>query len=212
MCSTALLPRTRPRCRSCRSRAWMSTPPSSSLLDRRSRSARCTTGGPATKTCETPRTISEKCERGHARRAQPGHQVRAPPPPPAPRPAVATIRSQPGLRGHVGAPGLLVGLDAAAAAGAVDEPDDRQAQLPGHPLAVDLLGVDGGIGRAATHGEVVSARPRPAVRRSARYRARSSRAGSSRASPSAYVALPGERARLRGASPRRAARRCARAP
>src|SRR5262249_10729212 len=62
-----------------------------------------------------------------------------------------------GIARDVGAPGLLVRLDAATSAGPVDQADDRQPQLPGHALAVDLLSVDAGVGRAATHGEVVAA-------------------------------------------------------
>ena len=76
---------------------WMSTPPSSSLPTGVP-NARSTTGGPATKTWETPRTMSEKCE--WATRA-------APRPATGPRAAAttgtsditATTRSQPGLPG-----------------------------------------------------------------------------------------------------------------
>ena len=58
---------------------------------------------------------------------------------------------------HIGATLGVEALDAAAAAGAVDQADDRQAQLVGHLLGVDLLLGDGGVGRAAPDGEVVAA-------------------------------------------------------
>src|SRR5215472_915184 len=57
----------------------------------------------------------------------------------------------------VGPPGLLVRLYAAAAACAVDQPHQGQAQLAGQPLGVDLLLVDGRIRRPAAHGEVIAA-------------------------------------------------------
>ncbi len=76
---------------------WISTPPSSSLPTGVPK-ARSTTGGPATNTCETPRTMSEKC--ACATRAAPSPAV-------GPSAAattgtsdiIATIRSQPGLPG-----------------------------------------------------------------------------------------------------------------
>src|SRR4029077_20824358 len=51
----------------------------------------------------------------------------------------------------------LDGLDRTAAARAVNQPDQRQAQLVRHLLGLDLLAADRGIGRAATHREIVSA-------------------------------------------------------
>jgi hypothetical protein len=62
-----------------------------------------------------------------------------------------------GVGGHVGPPGRLVRLHAAAAAGAVHQPHQGQAQLVGQALRVDLLLRDGGVGGAAPHGEVVAA-------------------------------------------------------
>src|SRR5690606_12889545 len=58
--------------------------------------------------------------------------------------------------GQVGAAGRLDGLHRAAAAGALDDPDDRHAHLLRHPLRVALLLLDGGVGRAAADGEVVA--------------------------------------------------------
>ena len=62
-----------------------------------------------------------------------------------------------GVHRHVGVPALLQRLHAAAAASALDEADDRQPQLVGELLGVDLLTRDRGVGRAAANGEVVAA-------------------------------------------------------
>ncbi len=58
---------------------------------------------------------------------------------------------------HVGVALGLDGLDRAAAAGAVDQPHQRDAQLVRHLLGLHLLAADRGIGRPAAHGEIVAA-------------------------------------------------------
>ena len=62
----------------------------------------------------------------------------------------------PSWPGRLERPRRLDGLDRAAAAGALDDADDRQAQLVGHALGQDRLHRDGGVGRAAAHREVVA--------------------------------------------------------
>src|SRR5439155_677207 len=57
----------------------------------------------------------------------------------------------------VGAAGRLDGLHRAAATRALDQADQRQPQLVGHRLALQVLFLDGGVGRAAAHREVVAA-------------------------------------------------------
>ena len=57
---------------------------------------------------------------------------------------------------HVGAAGRLDGLDRAAAARALDHADQRHAVLVGVALDEDVLFLDGGVGRAAAHREVVA--------------------------------------------------------
>ncbi len=59
--------------------------------------------------------------------------------------------------GHIGALIDFQRLDRTAAAGAVDQTHDRQLQLVGHLLGIDLLGADRGIARAAAHGEIITA-------------------------------------------------------
>ena len=61
-----------------------------------------------------------------------------------------------GQRRHVGEAHLLERLDAPAAARAVHEPDERQAQVVREALGVDGLLPDRGVRRAAAHGEVVA--------------------------------------------------------
>src|SRR5206468_7971771 len=64
----------------------------------------------------------------------------------------------------VGAAGRLDGLDRAAPAGALHDSHERQAQLVRHLLALQMLALDRGVGRTATHREVVAADDdRPAV-------------------------------------------------
>ena len=58
---------------------------------------------------------------------------------------------------HEAARHRLERLHRAAAAGPVDEPDDRQAQLVRHLLGMDLLLEDRRVGGAAAHREVVAA-------------------------------------------------------
>src|SRR5206468_3370737 len=58
---------------------------------------------------------------------------------------------------NVGPARRLDGLDRAAAAGAFDEADHGQPQLVRHQLAHVVLALDGRVGRAAAHGEVVAA-------------------------------------------------------
>src|SRR6185436_10307032 len=58
---------------------------------------------------------------------------------------------------HIGAARRLDRLHGAAAAGALDQSDQRQAQVVGHPLALVVLAANGRVGRAAAHGEVVAA-------------------------------------------------------
>ncbi len=60
-------------------------------------------------------------------------------------------------RRDVGAAVGVERLDRTATAGAVDQSHDGDAQLERHLLGVDLLLPDGGVGRAAAHGEVVPA-------------------------------------------------------
>ena len=70
--------------------------------------------------------------------------------------------------GQVGAPGGLDRLDRAAAAGALDQPDDRHAVLRRHLLRHLRLALDRGIRRAAAQGEVVAGDDhRPAVHHAA---------------------------------------------
>ena len=57
---------------------------------------------------------------------------------------------------HVGAARRLDGLDRAAAARALDHADQRHAILVGVALDEDVLFLDGGVGRAAAHREVVA--------------------------------------------------------
>ena len=75
-------------------------------------------------------------------------------------------------------PSSIEAADAAAAAGAVDQAHERQAQLVGHLLGVDLLLADGTRRTAPpAHGEVVAGHHHAAGRRSGRGRSRSSWAG-----------------------------------
>ncbi len=62
-----------------------------------------------------------------------------------------------GVDRHVGVPGVLGHLDAAAAAGPVQQADHGQPHLVGVLLGEDLLGVDGRVAGAAPDGEVVGA-------------------------------------------------------
>ncbi len=57
---------------------------------------------------------------------------------------------------QVGAARRLDRLDRAAAARALDQPDDRQAEFRRHPFGHDRLLADGRIRAAAAHGEVVA--------------------------------------------------------
>ena len=58
--------------------------------------------------------------------------------------------------GQIGrAPGFD-GFHGAAAAGAFDQADDRQAEIMRHLLGHQRLGRDRGVGRAAAHGEIVA--------------------------------------------------------
>jgi hypothetical protein len=117
-----------------------------------------TTGGPATKSCAVPRTITEKCEA--TTRAAPS---------PATGPSgedrhdrvVFDDQVEAGERRHVGEAHLLERLDAAPAAGPVDEADEGQAQVVRHPFGVDRLLPDCGVGGAAPDGEVVALENRP---------------------------------------------------
>ena len=59
-------------------------------------------------------------------------------------------------RRHVGEAHLLERLDRPAAAGAVDQPHERDAQVVREPLGVDGLLPDRRVGGAAAHGEVVA--------------------------------------------------------
>ena len=61
------------------------------------------------------------------------------------------------IRGNVRASDLLDGLDAAASARAVDQADHGNAQPARKLFAVPHFVADLGVGRAATHGEVVAA-------------------------------------------------------
>ena len=142
--------------------AWMCEPPSSSLGTSRPK-ARYTTGGPATKSWLEPRTMTEKCDA--ATRAAPS---------PATGPSAAattgtcesrTNRDVPvGVGGDIGAAERGVGAHAAAAAGAVDEADDREAELARGLLAPAHLVADGAVGGAAADGEVIAADDdRPAI-------------------------------------------------
>ena len=68
-----------------------------------------------------------------------------------------------GQRRHVREAHLLERLDAAAAARAVHEPDERQPQVVRHALGVDGLLPDRGVGGAAADGEVVALHDRAAA-------------------------------------------------
>ena len=83
-----------------------------------------------------------KVRRDHAHRAEPGHRTQAR----ADHRHFAEHRGDgvPGrIRRHVGASDLLDGLDAAAAAGAVHQPDHRDAQAARQLLAVPHFVADG---------------------------------------------------------------------
>ncbi len=58
--------------------------------------------------------------------------------------------------GEIGRAAGFDGLDRAAAAGALDDADDRQAEIVRHFLRHQRLGRDRGIGRAAAHREIVA--------------------------------------------------------
>ena len=66
--------------------------------------------------------------------------------------------------GEVGGARRLDGLDRAAAARALDDADDRQAEFARHLFRHQRLGGDRGVGRAAADGEIVADdHDRPAV-------------------------------------------------
>ena len=69
---------------------------------------------------------------------------------------------EPRQRRHVGEPHLLERLHAAAAARAVHEPDEREAQVVRQPLRVHGLLPDRRVGGAAADGEVVARHDRAA--------------------------------------------------
>ena len=141
--------------------SWICQPPSSFLVS--FWPSRSTTGGPATKSADLSFTITERCAAARCAAPSPATEPR----PSATRgtvPMLLTTHSQPGDAGHVGAPGGLDGLHRPAAARALDDADQRQAQLVGHLLALVVLALDGGVGGAAPHREVVAAHDhRPAV-------------------------------------------------
>ena len=62
-----------------------------------------------------------------------------------------------GIGGHVGAADLLDGLDAAASAGAVDQPDHGDAQAARELFAMAHSVADLSVGRASADREVVTA-------------------------------------------------------
>ena len=134
------------------------------LVGRLAHRRRATTGGPATNSCAVPRTITQKCDGDDARGAEPGARARAPRRRPG-RVREVLDRQRPSRgAGHVGEAHRLERLDAAAAAGAVDEAHERDAQLVREPLGLDHLLPDRGVGGAAAHGEVVALDDRaPAV-------------------------------------------------
>ena len=130
-------------------------PPSCSLV-RSSPVPPRTTGGPAVNSCPMPVTITARCDM--TRRAAPRPDRR----PEAGRDhgdqGQVVDHGVPGrVDRHVGVAGLERHLHAAAAAGAVEQPDHRQPHLARVLLGEDLLGVDGGVAGAAAHGEVVGA-------------------------------------------------------
>ena len=120
-----------------------------------------TTGGPATNSCAVPFTITEKCEQTTRAAPRPGdrpqrgrhHRHRG----------EVLDQVEAGQRRDVGEAHLLERLDAAAATGAVHEPDERQPQVVRHALRVDGLLPDGGVGGAAADGEVVALHDRTAA-------------------------------------------------
>ena len=136
-------------------RACMRAPPSCSLSGVSPMPAMATTGGPATnswaRAADDHREVraddaggaeaGDRAERGghhgHAGQIR-YHQVEA------------------GQRRHVREAHLLERLDRPAAAGAVDEPHERYAQVVREPLGVDRLLPDRGVGGAAANGEVVA--------------------------------------------------------
>ncbi len=68
-----------------------------------------------------------------------------------------TTHSQPSTPGTLARPVVSIVLTEPAAARALDQADQRQAQVVRHPLALVVLAPDGRVGRAAAHGEVVAA-------------------------------------------------------
>ena len=118
-----------------------------------------TTGGPATNSCAVPFTITEKCEQT-TRGARP-----APGPSAAAAAGTAEVLDQveAGQRRDIGEAHLLARLDAAAAARAVHEADERQPEVVRHALRVDGLLPDGRVGGAAADGEVVALHHRTAA-------------------------------------------------
>ena len=147
-------PRRRPRCPPPPARVW-SARAAQLLLVGPSPMAPATTGGPATNICALPRTITEKCEADHARRAQPRHRAQRGADHRHPR-EVLERQLEPGDERHVGEAHRLDRLHAAAAAGAVHQPHEREPQLVRHALGVDHLLPDGRVGGAAAHREVVA--------------------------------------------------------
>ena len=95
----------------------------------------------------------------HSRRAEPGNRAESQrhdrnPPEIGGRVIVGEVRTDPPRQ--VGAPGCLDRLDRTAAARALDNADDRQAQIMRHLLRHQRLLADRRIGRPAAHREIVA--------------------------------------------------------
>ena len=161
--SRTLLLRSPLRCppRRC-ARAWISYPPSCSF-ETFSPTPRSTTGGPATKSWLDPRTITEKCDVTTRTAPNPATGPRHAPIT-GTSPSIAVMVSHAGFAGHVSAADCLDGLDASAAAGAVDQPDHRHAHAARELFGVPHFVADRSVGRAAAHREIVAAHHhRPSV-------------------------------------------------
>ena len=113
---------------------------------------------------------------------------------------------------HVGEAHLLERLDAAAAAGAVDEPHERQPHVVGEPLGVDHLLPDRRVGGAAADGEVVALDDGAAALDPPWPTTMFAGGEAGQLAVVVVGADAGERARSRGSCPRRTGARCARGP
>ena len=192
-------------------RACIRAPPSSSLSGVSPMPAIATTGGPATNSCAVSLHDHREVRAHHARGAEPRDRAERGGRHRHDR-QVLHHEVEAGQRRHVREAHVLERLDAAAAAGAVDEPDEREPEVVRHALGEDGLLPDRGVGRAAADREVVALHDGAAAvdaaladDRVGRQEARSARRRRRR--------CRGRRARRsRGTCPRRTAARSARGP